>query len=219
MGEREDRICRLAEEAAATEEPESALRTLRKLREALEDVERARVEQALASGSSFAGIAKALGISRQAAHRRYRNLAPKPPQRVNFTSHALRAVQLARDEAAAMGAGAIATEHLLIGALRSGGSPTIALEAEGVTADAARGCRERPRAPGRRQRRRDRPGGAPRRAGDRARPPRRGGRRRAHRARRARAPGRRRTAGGHRARRAARRRARAPRLLSRGGLP
>jgi ATP-dependent Clp protease ATP-binding subunit ClpA len=140
MGEREDRICRLAEEAAATEEPESALRTLRELREALEDVERARVEQALASGSSFAGIAKALGISRQAAHRRYRNLAPKPPQRVNFTSHALRAVQLARDEAAAMGAGAIATEHLLIGALRSGGSPTIALEAEGVTADAAREC-------------------------------------------------------------------------------
>jgi Clp amino terminal domain, pathogenicity island component len=140
METREHRICRLAEEAASAEDPEAALRTLRELREALEEVERSRVEQALRAGRSFSVIANALGISRQAAHRRYRDLAPGGARRVWLSSHALRAVQLAREEAAAMGARAVATQHVLIGALRSGGGPTIALEAEGITADAARDC-------------------------------------------------------------------------------
>lgn len=75
MDEHEERICRLAQEAAAAREPEAALRTLRALREELEELERRRVAKALRSGASFGEVARAVGITRQSAHRRYRDLA------------------------------------------------------------------------------------------------------------------------------------------------
>ena len=74
MTEHRHRICRLADEAAAPKKPQAALRTLRELREELLELERSRAAEALRNGSSFGDIAKALGISRQAAHRRYRGL-------------------------------------------------------------------------------------------------------------------------------------------------
>ena len=70
------RICRLAEEATTVGEPESALRTLTELRAELDDFVRLQVGRGLADGRSFGELARALGISRQAAHRRYRELAP-----------------------------------------------------------------------------------------------------------------------------------------------
>jgi hypothetical protein len=133
-------ICRLADEAAAADGPESALRTLRELRAELVAFERSRAADALRSGSSFGDIAKALGISRQAAHRRYRDLAPKAGDPLPLSSHARQAVNLAREEARASGTPELGSEHLLLGVLRSGGGASSALEAEGVTADAARGC-------------------------------------------------------------------------------
>ena len=133
-------ICRLAEEAAGADDPEEALQALRSLRDELEELERSRVKDALGSGSSFGAVARAMNISRQAAHRRYRDLVPAPVPRLALSSHARRAVQLAREEAQAMDAPALAGEHLLLGVLRSGGPTARALEAEGVTADAARAC-------------------------------------------------------------------------------
>jgi ATP-dependent Clp protease ATP-binding subunit ClpA len=47
-------------------------------------------------------------------------------------------VHLAREEAAAGGASHLASEHLLLGVLRSGGGTTAALEADGITVQAAR---------------------------------------------------------------------------------
>jgi ATP-dependent Clp protease ATP-binding subunit ClpA len=96
------------------------------------------VEDALRNGSSFGAVARAMNISRQAAHRRYRDLVPAP--RLALSSHARRAVQLAREEAHAMAAPDLAGEHLLLGVVRSGGPAARALEAEGVTADATRAC-------------------------------------------------------------------------------
>ena len=133
-------ICRLADEAAAITQPERALAKLRELRDATERFENERVADALRSGSSFSAIARALGISRQAAHRRYRDLAPVSAERLRLSSHSRRAVQLAGQEADAAGAPGVASEHLLLGVLRSGGNTGSALEAIGVTVDAVREC-------------------------------------------------------------------------------
>lgn len=140
MAKPSQRICRLADEAAATSDPEAALEKLRELREELAAYERSRVTEALRAGSSFGAIAKALGISRQAAHRRYRTLGSAGRRAVPLSSHARHAVHLAREEAAAAGARGVASEHLLLGVLRSGGRACRALEADGVTAEAARAC-------------------------------------------------------------------------------
>lgn len=141
MTEPQHRICRLADEAAAADDPEAALRILRELREELVEFERSRVAEALGSGSSFSTIAGALGVSRQAAHRRYRDLVPSDTDEpVPLSSHARHVIHLAREEAASAQAPAIASEHLLLGVLRGGGGATHALEAEGVTAERARAC-------------------------------------------------------------------------------
>lgn len=140
MSDRQERICRLADEAAAETDPETALQKLRELRDELAEFERSRAAQALRSGASFSSVAKAMGISRQAAHRRYRDLVPTRPQPLSLTSQARHAIHLAREEAAAAGAHSVASEHLLLGVLRSGGGASRALEAGGVTADAARKC-------------------------------------------------------------------------------
>jgi hypothetical protein len=134
------RICRLADEAAAANDPEIALQKLRELRDEVVAFERARVSQALRSGSSFSSVAKALGISRQAAHRRYRGLAPASDQPLSLSNHARHAIHLARREAAETGARGVGSEHLLVGVLSSGSGASRALEAVGVTAAGAREC-------------------------------------------------------------------------------
>jgi ATP-dependent Clp protease ATP-binding subunit ClpA len=104
--------------------------------------------QALDNGSSYGAVARALGISRQAAHRRYRELAAAtdPPPGAEPTGPRLRvapearaAVQLATEEAAALGAPRMGSEHLLLGILRAGdGTAAAALRRAGVTLEAAR---------------------------------------------------------------------------------
>ena len=115
------RICRLAEAAADADEPEAALRALTELRAELEQFERQQVARALTAGRSFSVIARALGVSRQAANRRFKDLArsrqasdvaPSPEVRL--------AVEYAGAEAAALGAGGIQPAHVVIGILRAG---------------------------------------------------------------------------------------------------
>ena len=72
MSEHRQRICALAEEAASEADPESALRTLVELRRELDAFVGVQVERGLAAGASFADVARALGISRQAAGLRRR---------------------------------------------------------------------------------------------------------------------------------------------------
>lgn len=108
--------------------PVDSLRALVVLRQHLSHIEESQVASALAAGESFGSIARALGISRQAAHRRFRHLAnggtpverpvERPAGKVLITSEARTAVHHAREEAAAVGAAAVGTEHLLLGVLR-----------------------------------------------------------------------------------------------------
>jgi hypothetical protein len=147
-----ERVRALTDHALAATEPAVALRALSALRDELVAFERLQVARALDGGETFAGIAKALGISRQAAHRRYRDLVgvsmphPEPahgtrPGRIIVTSEARTAVNLAREEAASLGTGIVGSEHLLLGILRSRDRrATNALRCAGVTLEAAREC-------------------------------------------------------------------------------
>ena len=103
------RILTQIQRALTAPEPLDALHALTALRAELDAYERAQVRRALEHGDSFAAIARELGISRQAAHRRYRGLAPHAPA---FTPRALRLLQLARQEAARDGADCVELEHV-----------------------------------------------------------------------------------------------------------
>jgi transposase-like protein len=141
-----DRLVELLEHAVRASDPEVALHALTALRRELDAFERVQAWRALDAGSSYGAVARALGISRQAAHRRYRELAaatePPPggePTRLRVAPEARAAVQLAAEEATALGAAQLGSEHLLLGILRAGDDVAAgALRAAGVTLDGAR---------------------------------------------------------------------------------
>ncbi|MEA2311909.1 MAG: ATP-dependent Clp protease ATP-binding subunit ClpC [Solirubrobacteraceae bacterium] len=145
-----DRLRDLTEHAVRAQDPAAALRSTTVLREELEAFERLQVARALDAGQSFGAIARALGISRQAAHRRYRDLVgialdeeggSARKGRILVTSEARTAVNLAREEASALGAGAVGSEHILLGIIRSRAAPVASvLEAGGISLHDARMC-------------------------------------------------------------------------------
>jgi hypothetical protein len=115
-------IVSLLERAITAPTPTASLRALTSLREQLDLLERAQVARALAEGQTFTSIARPLGISRQAAHRRYRDLASGQP-RPTLSPEARAALLRAREEAMRQGSHSIDGEHLLLaladtGALR-----------------------------------------------------------------------------------------------------
>ena len=89
------RILNSLQRTLTSPEPLEALIALTTLRSELDAFEREQVRRALESGYSYSAVARGLGISRQAAHRRYRSLR---------TAESLReAVRRARFEAARRG--------------------------------------------------------------------------------------------------------------------
>jgi transposase-like protein len=142
-----NRLVELLEHAVRASEPEVALHALSSLRRELDAFERVQAWKALDAGSSYGSVARALGISRQAAHRRYRELAAatEPPAgtdepgRLRVAPEARAAVQLAAEEASALGAARMGSEHLLLGILRAGDPiASAALRAGGITLESAR---------------------------------------------------------------------------------
>jgi ATP-dependent Clp protease ATP-binding subunit ClpA len=132
------RLSRLAAEAAGAPTPGAALRLLGDLRAELEAFERRQVALALAEGATFAAIARDLGLSRQAVHRRFRELAAEAPP-LATSPDARRVLRYAREEAAALGSEEVAAEHLIPGILRAAELPAAAaLRALGVTLERAR---------------------------------------------------------------------------------
>ena len=104
----------------------TALTALTNLRVDLESFERDRVRYALQDGVSFAAVARALGISRQAAHRRYRDLlTPEsgPITHVPLSTAARATLDRARDEAAALGAPHVGGVHVLLALIAEGYLP------------------------------------------------------------------------------------------------
>ena len=109
-----------------------ALHAITALRVRLDALERRHVSDMLSHGATWADIAQTLGITRQAAHHRHRNVARPPApaadasaevQRVLVTSIARGTVRLAREEATALGAGAVGTEHLLLALTQTAPQP------------------------------------------------------------------------------------------------
>ena len=134
-------ICRLAERASAAPSPDEALALVKVLRDEIDEFERQHVARALTLGERVSDVARALGVSRQSAHRRFRDLVPprQRSKRPRPTPEVKLAVEYARREARKLGASAVTSEHLLLGMLRSGDCATVeALNALGVTLDAAR---------------------------------------------------------------------------------
>ncbi len=123
-----DHILTLLERSLTAPEPTAALHALSELRSALDGLEHAQVARALRDGHTFAAVAKPLGISRQAAHRRYRHLtAPEPAPQPRLSADARAALLRARAEAARHGSRSIDPHHLLL-----------ALAPRGLDVDAAR---------------------------------------------------------------------------------
>jgi hypothetical protein len=141
----------LLRRAVGTDDPDDALRAITVLRGELDRLERDAVTCARVAGASWSSIADALSITRQAAQKRHRgavpaanaatptNAAPVPMRTVLVTSPARMAVRLGRQEARAMGAELVGSEHLLLGILRSGDDRALkVLDDVGVTLDDAR---------------------------------------------------------------------------------
>lgn len=116
---------------ALDRDPGRALTAVRRLRLELEQVEEAQVANALARGWSWARIGRALGVSRQAVHRRFGHCEPTPLRSAGtrFSTNVKLALVIARTEAAARGDALVGTEHLLLGLFQQG---------EGRAADALR---------------------------------------------------------------------------------
>jgi hypothetical protein len=116
----------LLRRAMSSEDPDDALRAITSLRRELDRLEGDAVACARVAGASWSTIAAALGITRQAAQKRHRAAkgAPgAPPVSANtvlVSPDARMAVRMGRQEARAMGAEIVGTEHLLLGILRSG---------------------------------------------------------------------------------------------------
>ena len=64
------------EAVSETDDPEQALASVVALRLMADRLERKAVAEALAQGWSWARIAQALGVSKQAAHKRLAGIAP-----------------------------------------------------------------------------------------------------------------------------------------------
>ena len=115
------RIIALLERALTVPEPTTSLATLAALRQELDVLEREFVAHALQDGASFSEVARPLGISRQAAHRRYRDLVTPPPaspRRTALSADARIALIRAREEATRHGSGSIDSTHLLLAIAR-----------------------------------------------------------------------------------------------------
>src|ERR1700733_9008551 len=140
-------IEQLARETVQIDDPETALRALTALRRELEATEPEIVRRALQAGASWSRIARALGISKQAAHRKYRYLfdhamdASTGGPKLLVTPEARQSMQCAREEAQRLGQPAVGTEHVLLGILHCRESYAVrALSALGVTLETAREC-------------------------------------------------------------------------------
>jgi len=138
-------IEQLAREVTSSPGAENALRALTALRSELDTLERDLVVRAVAAGASWSQVARTLGVTKQAAHKKHRHLtttsAPaSATPKILVTSESRRSIQLAREEARMLGQ-AVGTEHILLGILRCDQSYAVkALNALGVTLEAARDC-------------------------------------------------------------------------------
>jgi hypothetical protein len=101
------------------------------------------VDEARAAGASWRAIGEGMGVTKQAAQKRFvpgAGEVPKDGLFGRFTERAKRAVETARTEARRMNNPQVATEHLLLGLLSEReGLAAQAIAAQGVTPKQVRG--------------------------------------------------------------------------------
>ena len=134
-------------------DPAGQLEALCELRRELDAIEAELAADAIRAGMSWREIGAAIGVSKQAAHRRHRESVarlakdgPAPAATngtarggVNVSLPARRAVRIARQEAAGLGSSEVGTEHLLLGILQCGDANAAGLLRRlGVTLEATR---------------------------------------------------------------------------------
>src|SRR5882672_11123453 len=108
-------IAAVRADAAADDDLEQlamASRTVAELEEVADATLGHFVDQCRHNGRSWSEISKALGVTKQAAHKRF-----AAPTLERFTPRARAAVRAAADDARSLGQGFIGTEHLLLGLL------------------------------------------------------------------------------------------------------
>jgi hypothetical protein len=133
MAPNAQRILTVLERALTAQDPTASLRALTELRTEIDALERVHVSRALQTGATFADVARPLGISRQAAHRRYRDLAAAPPPAPRspaLSAEARAALIRAREEAMRHGSGSIDSGHLLVAIARTARRPLRGLDVE-----------------------------------------------------------------------------------------
>jgi hypothetical protein len=143
----------LLNRAVGLHDPETGLEGVCELRRHLDRLEAIHVENALRSGWRWSDVARSLGLSKQAAHRKYavamrerlarvgENGQVNGEGRIVVSGTARLAVLLGRQEAEALRRGGVGTEHLLLGLTRVEGTPVAeTLGALGATPDAVRGA-------------------------------------------------------------------------------
>jgi len=146
----------LSRRAVSAADPDEALRAVAQMRRELDEVEADAVAQAVGVGRSWARIADALGVSKQAAHKRHagrlrkrRRRRRSRPRRLGrlrdgraeivVTAEARRAVRAAQIAALALRHAEVDPAHLLLGLLADGdGAASRALSSIGVEFDRAR---------------------------------------------------------------------------------
>src|SRR5579875_1732248 len=131
-------------------DPAGQLEALCELRRELDTIESELAAEAIRAGMSWREIGAAIGVSKQAAHRRHRESVARMVKEaepsvatasggVNVSVPARRAVRIARQEAASLGGTEVGTEHLLLGILQCGDDhAALLLRRMGVTLEAAR---------------------------------------------------------------------------------
>jgi hypothetical protein len=88
------------------------------------------VDQCRAAGRTWAEISEALGVSKQAAHKRY-SMLPRDLNR--FTTRARDAISHSVDAARGLGHGYVGTEHILLGLFPPGGIAATLLAESGLS--------------------------------------------------------------------------------------
>jgi Clp amino terminal domain, pathogenicity island component len=144
------RFMELARRALGEQGTGDALRAVATLRRELDRLESLHVAAAVHAGWSWSRVARELGVTKQAAHRKHAQrvrdlhalgepVAGGTTPRLPVADETRRAIQLAREEAGALGAGLLGPEHLLLGVLRVEAQPASGvLEEQGVSLEAAR---------------------------------------------------------------------------------
>jgi Clp amino terminal domain, pathogenicity island component len=139
----------LLDAATRLEDPSDGLNAVCALRKHLDQLQTVHVENALRAGWSWSQVAEALGVSRQAAHRRYARVVRERLDEVRDSSNgagtltvtgaARLAMHLGRQEAEALLRPQLGTEHVLLGLLRLDAGPArTALRDAGVELTATR---------------------------------------------------------------------------------